>query len=38
MSIYFSTAREKWLYDFECGGKRYAGYCRDPKSGELAKN
>ncbi len=38
MSVYYNSARSRWLYDFEFAGKRFAGYCKDPSSGEPAKN
>lgn len=28
MTVYFNTGRNRWMYNFKLGGKRYAGYCR----------
>ncbi|MCP4393099.1 MAG: site-specific integrase [Alphaproteobacteria bacterium] len=34
MSFYFRKNRGKWCYSFEHNGRRYAGYCVHPETGE----
>lgn len=29
MTVYYNPKRERWLFDFEYRGKRFAGYCLD---------
>lgn len=37
MTVFFDKARDHWRYDFWHAGKRYTGYCDDPRTGEAAR-
>jgi integrase len=38
MSVYYNRARGHWMYDFERGGERHAGYCVDLETDDPARN
>lgn len=37
MTIYWNKSRQRWMYDFQVGGERHAGYCAD-EQGRPAAN